>query len=331
MTARTRYTREELEEYFNRVCVPSSKRIYNISTLSEDQKLDYLTLLTKHQLCKVPWDNLVQHYSWHAVVHVTPRHLFKKIVRHPGRGGYCMEVNLFFHTVLLSLGFDVYLTGARIYAAPKKSYGGWTHVVNLVTVNSTQHLVDTGFGGPGPCRPIPLSDGTEHPQVAPAEMRVVYQSLAQNLTAQKFWIYESRFDDNAPWVPCYCFSELEFTPEDISSMNFAPSTSRHTFFTHKVVAVRFTTSQERNGSSGTGSPSESSLEGEIDGAITLNQNVLKWRRNGKKVVEWHFQSEEERVSALEMYFGVTFEAEDREAIEGTAAALGHGRALPERD
>jgi arylamine N-acetyltransferase len=331
MASRPRYTGEELEEYFDRICLPSAKRMYNVRTLPDDQKLEYLNLLQKHQLIKVPWENLVQHYSWHTVVNVKPKHLFKKIVRQPGRGGYCMEVNSFFHTVLLSLGFDVYMTGARIYSAPKKTFGGWTHVVNLVTVGSTKYLLDGGFGGPGPSRPIPLEHGKIRTQVPPAQMRLVYKTLAQNLTGQKVWVYESRFEDDALWTPCYSFSEMEFTPEDIESMNFAPWTSRHSFFTHKIVAVRFSTDRERNGPGGPGSPSEAALEGEVDGAITINQNVLKWRRNGKKICDWHFQNEDDRLMALEMYFGIVLADEDKEAIAGTAAAMGHGRAMDEHD
>ena len=127
--------------------MPEHKRIYDIQGLSNDDKLNFLELLQKHQLCKVPWENLTQHYSWHKVINVKPKHLFRKIVRQPGRGGYCMEANFFFHTVLLSLGFDVYMCGSRIYKPAKKGYGGWTHVVNLVTIAGVKYLLDGGFGG----------------------------------------------------------------------------------------------------------------------------------------------------------------------------------------
>jgi hypothetical protein len=162
-------------------------------------------------------------------------------------------------------------------------------------------------------------------------MRVEHRSISQYLTDQKVWIYETRFDDTATWTPCYSFSELEFTPTDVESMNMAPWLSRHSFFTHKIVAVRFTTDRETNGSKGPRSPGEETLEGEIDGTIAINQNVLKWRRGGKKEVEWHFKSEEDRVKALVMYFGIVLSDEDRDGIEGTAAAIGHGRALAEQD
>ena len=147
MAERHTFNNKELEVYFDRICMPEHKRIYDIQGLSNDDKLNFLELLQKHQLCKVPWENLTQHYSWHKVINVKPKHLFRKIVRQPGRGGYCMEANFFFHTVLLSLGFDVYMCGSRIYKPAKKGYGGWTHVVNLVTIAGIKYLLDGGFGG----------------------------------------------------------------------------------------------------------------------------------------------------------------------------------------
>jgi arylamine N-acetyltransferase len=120
----------------------------------------------------------------------------------------------------------------------------------------------------------------------------------------------------------YCFVELEFTPEDIVSMNHAPWLSRHTFFTHKVVVVRFTTEKEVDGDELPGTPDEVALEGEIDGSLTINHDVLKWRRCGKKVLERPFVKEENRLSALKKYFGIRLGEQDRLGIKGTAAEIG---------
>lgn len=115
MAKRQKFSRDELARYFDRVCLPGSRRLYDVSALKESDKLDFLNLLQKHHLVKVPWENLVQHYSWHQTVHLDPGHLFKKIVGDPGRGGYCMENNFFYHLILFSLGFQVHLAGSRIF------------------------------------------------------------------------------------------------------------------------------------------------------------------------------------------------------------------------
>jgi len=122
--------------------------------------------------------------------------------------------------------------------------------------------------------------------------------------------------------------ELEFFPADIEGMNLHPASSRHTFFTHKVVAVRFTTDREiHEEGAGPGVADEQALEGEINGCLTINQDYISWRRDGKKEMKICFQTEQQRIDALEKYFGITFSDEDRAGIVGTAAEIGAGAVL----
>lgn len=155
-----------MDEYFTRVAMPQCKRVYNVSTLTDDAKFAFLDLLQKHQLCKVPWENISMHYSWHRSITVRPAYLFKKIVHNEGVGGYCMEANYLFHLILYNLGFDVYMAGARIFHPETNTYGGWTHVVNLVSIGSSKYLLDGGMGPNGPNRPVPLNDGEVVTQVS---------------------------------------------------------------------------------------------------------------------------------------------------------------------
>ena len=170
---------------------------------------------------------------------------------------------------------------------------------------------------------MPLNHREVASQIEPAQMRLCFEPLRQNLnSSQKVWVVQFRYDEDHDWDPIYCFPDLEFIPEDIEGMNLEPWLNPHTFFTHKVVAVRFTTSQERNGTKGPGSPYEREMEGDIDGAITLNHDVLTWRRYGKKVVQIPLRTESDRIEALGMYFGITLSDEDVEGIRGTAAEIG---------
>ncbi|KAF2096255.1 cysteine proteinase [Rhizodiscina lignyota] len=323
MGVRYIYTREQLEQYFSRISIPESKRVYSVSSLSDPDKLNFLDILQKHQLVKVPWENLTQHYSWHRVINIRPTYLFKKIVTKPGVGGYCMEANYFFHLILYNLGFDVYMAGSRIYHADTGRYGGWTHVVNIVTLGDKKYLLDGGMGPNGPHCPVPLEPGVTLTQVDPGRMRLDYEPIGQNLDrSQKIWVFKHSYDHTMELEPVYCFTDLEFLPEDVESMNFEPMLDKQTFFTHKVVCVRFTTDKETDTELGPGSPNEVALEGEIDGSLALNHDVLKWRRRGNKVLEIPLKTEEERLAALKRYFGISFEPEDIESIHGTAAQLG---------
>lgn len=216
------------------------------------------------------------------------------------------------------------MAGARIHSSGGH-YGGWTHVVNIITIDEKKYMVDGGFGPQGPSRPIRLLHDEETTQISPAQMRLLHEPIADNLDqSQKLWIYQYRYDENSSWAPMYCFVDFEFTPADIEAMNFAPWLSKSSFFTHKVVAVRFTTASEVDDEPG--SATEEALRGEIDGSVTINQEVLKWRRGGEKAVEIRFESDEQRVEALEKFFGIVLTDEDREAIVGTAAMVG-GKAM----
>jgi arylamine N-acetyltransferase len=77
-----------------------------------------------------------------------------------------MEVNYLFHLILYNLGFLVYMAGSRIFHADSKTYGGWTHVVNIVTIGSSKYLLDGGMGPNGPTYPMVLRDGEVVSQVS---------------------------------------------------------------------------------------------------------------------------------------------------------------------
>lgn len=96
---------------------------------------DYALLhaLHVHQLAAVPYENLLLHYAAGPTraVSINPQHLYAKIVAAGrGRGGYCMETCVFFNHVLRAMGFDAYLSGARIRlrdgAVPRGDYVGWS-------------------------------------------------------------------------------------------------------------------------------------------------------------------------------------------------------------
>ncbi|KAI1378152.1 cysteine proteinase [Hypoxylon crocopeplum] len=333
MADRPRYTRDQLEQFFDRIELPEHERVYSVMTMQDIDKLMYLGLLTKHTLVRIPFENLTQHYSWHRVVNVRPQHLFNKIVRQPSRrGGYCMEANSLFHTVLLSLGYQVFMAGARVYEPKLERYGGFSHCVNIVILGGPSRerfMVDVGFGANGPTVPMPLvSDSQylhlEHATGSPSYTRLMYAPIPQQVDQScKVWIYQHRVPAReADWTPMYCFVDFEFLLEDIRGMNLSPWKSPSSFFTHKIMLTRFTTNVEMDGSDGPGSASQMAIaEGNIDGALILFQDTLKWRRNGETKLEIKFENEEQRVDAIRRYFGIELDEEDQAAIRGTTSEI----------
>ncbi|KAI1385963.1 cysteine proteinase [Hypoxylon trugodes] len=334
MADRPRFSSDQLTQFFDRIGLSRQKRIYSVGGRTDDDKLKYLYLLKKHTLVRIPFENLTLHYSWHRTINVRPQHLFNKIVSPPSRrGGYCMEANSLFHTVLLSLGYQAFMAGARVCSKDTGKYGGFSHCVNIVIIGNERWMLDVGFGANGPTMPMHLSHEfyASHVRASQAKTRVVHEPIPQNVDqSQKIWIYQFQIGPGEEWVPQYCFVDTEFLLEDIRCMNLSPWKSPSSWFTQKVVLTRFTTHLEREKaddlSDGPGSASEGVISrGDIDGALILFHDSLKWRRFGRTKLEIKFSSDAERIDAIRKYFGIELDEEDREAIRGT---VGEIRSVP---
>ena len=107
------YSSEQLDRYFEHI---------GHRPRAGDVSLDCLAKLQMHHLARVPFESITLHYSKGRSLSLDPEDLFIKIVER-GRGGYCMEVNNFFATVLRSLGFPLISIGARVKG--ETEYDGW--------------------------------------------------------------------------------------------------------------------------------------------------------------------------------------------------------------
>lgn len=77
-------------------------------------------------------------------------------------GGLCYELNSILYLFLIENGFNAVLTRAVVYNNDTGAYGtiGRTHVTILLTHEGQTYVVDTGFGGNLPLRPVPLNGET---------------------------------------------------------------------------------------------------------------------------------------------------------------------------
>jgi N-hydroxyarylamine O-acetyltransferase len=92
---------------------------------------------------------------------ITKENIINKIVdRH--EGGLCYELNPLFFFYLKENGFKAVLTDGVVYnhAAGEYHQLGRTHVTLLLNHNEQMYLIDTGFGGNLPLKPVPLSGET---------------------------------------------------------------------------------------------------------------------------------------------------------------------------
>ncbi|KAI7908663.1 hypothetical protein M0657_012190 [Pyricularia oryzae] len=241
---RRRYANFEIAQYFNRIHLSPTQRIFSVSNLTSVQQLAYLTLLKKHHLVSVPYENLQAHYSWHKGLIVSPSRLFEKIVSHR-RGGWCFETNQLLNTVLLSLGFDAILAGSR--------------------GTGTEAIEPSGL-----------------PHVGPrAEIRVVKQAIAQQVDqTRRLWVYQLRSGPDKEWQQMCCFnSDFEFLPEDIEILN-THGMSRTCFTSRELLLQRFTTSNEPLAASGRTNVKDNRLKWRREGDLKLS---LEFRTEADRI------------------------------------------------
>jgi arylamine N-acetyltransferase len=180
-------------------------------------------------------------------------------------------------------------------------------MVNIVNVGDAKYHVDVGFGGNGPIVPMPLDRaGPVQKHIAPASARLQYRNIPGNTDPdQRLWIYEHRIDENSDFQTTYCFTELEFLPSDYALMNYFTSTSPRTFFTRVIVGVKQLVGDD----------------GELRGSLIMGNNDLKWRIHGKNERQIQFESEADRINALEEHFAIKLSAAERDGIHGLPSQL----------
>lgn len=324
------YSKEQIDHIFNRLNFPQALRQYDPTSLKdpprkdEPSRLQYLTALQRSMLTSVPFENLELHYSPTHVITIEPDALYHKIVTQgTGRGGYCMENNAFFVTLLRSLGFSTYSVAARVNmlnsanlppGTPREEierYTGWSHMVNVVILDEGRYMLDVGFGTGGPTHPVRLVDRepTVNMQSEPKqEVRLRWDSPPENENQNlKLWIYERRIGEDSAWVPGYCFPEgLETLPADFNIMNHFTSTSRTSFFTYQVICSKFLLSEDGEN---------------IVGDITVNKNECHRRTRGKKESLAIFRSEDERIQGLNQYLGLQLSEAQKSGITGMVSSL----------
>ena len=80
-----------------------------------------------------------------------------------------------------------------------------SHQVNLVPLGDEMYMVDVGFGGEGPTRPMPLVDGVVSNWGATnSETRLTYKK-GSNPWVPGMWTYEHRKARFQNWTTIYVF------------------------------------------------------------------------------------------------------------------------------
>ncbi|KAK5135571.1 hypothetical protein LTR08_005051 [Meristemomyces frigidus] len=316
------YSPAQLHQVYDRIGLPSKFRYepgeFSKEVIRHRDGFNFLGALQTYTLASVPFENLELHYSHHHQLSIHPDALFNKIIASGrGRGGGGMEMNVFLGTVLRSLGFQVMSVGARINSQTthtgdlqsESSFGGWSHMVNLVTIRGEIYMVDVGFGSGGPTHPLPLKEGGVSMNVPPEEnVRLRHDSIPENESVHtKLWLLERRHEEGAPWASLYCFEDdVCFLPQDLEVINFFTSTHRTSKLTYEVIASKSLLDE-------TGV--------RVIGDVVCYERSVHQRTHGVKQVLAILKSEQERVDALSRYLDITLCDSQIEGIRGMSTEI----------
>lgn len=104
----------------------------------------------------IPFENLC--IITNKTTEITKENLINKILD-KNEGGLCYELNSILHFFLVENGFNIDFIRGVTYNQIEQKWNtiGRTHVINVITHNEKQYLIDTGFGGNLPLKPVPLN------------------------------------------------------------------------------------------------------------------------------------------------------------------------------
>ncbi|MBT2639724.1 arylamine N-acetyltransferase [Bacillus sp. ISL-39] len=127
--------------------------------IDESITLENLDTLLEKTAFSLPFENLCTLSG--DLNNLSDEYLVGKIIQR-NEGGLCYDLNGILYLFLKENGLDVQLIRGSVYVPDKKGFSptGRTHAAILLNDDGKRYLVDTGFGGNLPLRPVPM-DGTE--------------------------------------------------------------------------------------------------------------------------------------------------------------------------
>ncbi|KAH7414066.1 arylamine N-acetyltransferase 2 [Phaeosphaeria sp. MPI-PUGE-AT-0046c] len=319
MTIASVFTDSHVSSFLTYVGLLPSLQSYRF-TGNVTKDLHFLTQLHIHTISTIPYENLWLHYNPTHINTIAPLDIYNSTVsRNQGRGGYCFQVSIFFNHMLRALGFAAYLVPVRIRmrvnGVPYGDYGGWRHLVNIVPLSDgTKWSLDVGFGGDGPTAPLQLTHDSPSTNLGAQQVRLVRDWIPTQLhrtEASKLWVYEYRNGPEKAWNAFYAFGDVEAMEGDFDHLNWYTGFHPESFQTYRCIIVKFLRRPR----------SDESEDQEIYGKRMLINGVVKENLGGRTSVVEDCRTEEQRIAALEKWFGIILTEEEREGIRGWGTEL----------
>lgn len=190
-------------------------------------------------------------------------------------------------------------------------------MVLIATIERKRYLMDVGFGIGGSPRPVPMIPDVEFQATGTQTLRLRRDGIPDHSFGRRadddsdeedqahdarndIWILEVQHSPDTRWWPAHCFSDTEFLRDDFEVLNYNCEQNSKSWFANVVVVIKFLMDED----------------GVVIGQTNLTDREVARRIHGKSEVLRVCTSEEERIDALERWFGIVLTEEERNAIRG---------------
>jgi len=251
-------SKTEIEKYLERIKYSGTA----------EPTTELLNTLQKLHLLNIPFENLDIHYK--IPIKLNLANIFEKVIN-KRRGGFCYELNGLFYELLRSIGFHVKMVSARVFNNQQQTFSPeFDHLAIIAKINSTDYLVDVGFGEFA-FRPLRI------------ELNKTQEDERGNFSIEKYddeyYNVNKLVDEN--WITEYMFSLRERDLSEFRDMCLYHQTSPQSHFTQNKLCSLATEK----------------------GRITVTADKIKIKE-GDTITELAVNSEQEFLSALEKYFNI---------------------------
>ncbi|HWB93999.1 MAG TPA: arylamine N-acetyltransferase [Puia sp.] len=227
--------------------------------------------LQYNHLFAIPFETLDIHNQ--IPIYLQINFLYQKVIRDM-RGGYCYELNILFHNLLIHCGFDVTMIGGRLHHGNNKYGREFEHLALLVQLNGRKWLVDVGYGDFS-LAPLALTPGEIQ-----SDGRNYYQIIDPVVVDGRSYLGVAKWSaTKQDFKIDYIFSTIPRMLDDFYAMNEFHQTSPESHFRRSLIVTLPTR----------------------EGRISLINNKLIRTENGKRQVKI-IQGEDHRDQVLEKYF-----------------------------
>lgn len=332
------------QSYYNNAQLQDYLRLLDIHQSKLDATLETLDILIRKHLLAFPFESTEIHYTPSRKVTCEPDGVFRRFVKGRKGAGWCFSHNTLMLGMLRAIGYRYVLavqSSNRAETYYRSAYGcvgqvnqspdplgielnQREHMGILVQVDGREdaYFVDVGYGG-GLVHPIRLVHGETVDGIAQPEVhrvtRVVPQEgapaggdthlptpedewrICTNLTREWMRLPEGK------WRTLYQFNTSEAHQEEFKTLSDAVSDRRYGLFWENVLVVRYSRPED---------------ETDADLALLVMKGHQVTRREaGRMKVLLEMRTEEDRIMALQEWFGIQWSHDTVKFVDHTAAAF----------